>query len=178
MCEIDSILSNFLETAETNPVDFKLVYIQNDACALDKRLTSFMVACACERAASLSAKLAARLRLRSASSLAALRRLQRSLSRSRSRSSEGMPAPCCWRRPRVASFSRIRCNQRSKGPCPGSNSAPKTFTIYRSNMHVIRKLRRAQRSNGKLSLSLLFIQIYISRRVEESEFIETNTVKT
>lgn len=92
-------------------------------------LTSFMVACACERAASLSAKLAARLRLRSASSLAALRRLQRSLSLSLSRSSDGMPAPCCWRRPRVASFSRIRCNQRSKGPCPGSNSAHKTFTV-------------------------------------------------
>lgn len=106
-----------------------------------------MVACACERAASLSAKLAARLRLRSASSLAALRRLQRSLSLSRSRSSEGMPAPCCWRRPRVASFSRIRCNQWSKGPCPGSNSAPKNLHHLRSSMHVIWKLWGAQRPN-------------------------------
>lgn len=131
-----------------------------------------MVACACERAASLSAKLAARLRLRSASSLAALRRLQRSLSLSRSRSSEGMPAPCCWRRPRVASFSRIRCNQRSKGPCPGSNSAPKTFTVYYSSMHVIRKLRGALRSSGKLTFLFFFKTSIYAKRRKEIEFIE------
>lgn len=138
--------------AEPNLIDIKLVdpelYVRRAG------LTSFMVACACERAASLSAKLAARLRLRSASSLAALKRLQRSLSLSRSRSSDGMPAPCCWRRPRVASFSRIRCNQRSKGPCPGSNSSHKTFTIYRG-MRVFRKLREAQAIKWQTAISIL-----------------------
>lgn len=125
-----------------------------------------MVACACERAASLSAKLAARLRLRSASSLAALKRLQRSLSLSRSRSSDGMPAPCCWRRPRVASFSRIRCNQRSKGPCPGSNSAHKTFTIYRG-MRVFRKPRGAQRSSGRLFISILVTFPFLTSEIHD-----------